>query len=511
MSRYLEEEKPSTIQVDHVEATAGIAGFKDERQAVIAAATVPVGGVYLTPEEMKKHRKVNIKYDCFVLSLLTFMYLFNGLDRSNLGSAQTVDMAGDVGIPADSINLATTLFYATFVTFMPLSVWIGKLIGVANWIPIIMVGWGCFTIAHAFIKNEAQLIAYRLMIGVFEAGYYPNCVYYYSMIYVRYDLAYRLGIFYGSYAIAGAFSGVIAYGLLQLKGSFYSWQYLFIIEGACTIILAIVAFFWLPRVPENAWFLTAEQKEFAADRMYRDSGGQDYNERGITRSDLKQLAIDWKLYVMWPLNVLAGLTQSAFGVFLPLIVQQLGYTSYHANLYSVPIYVVGAVGLWVITYSSDYFKERLNHILISLFFVILGGILVTQLSAPHARYGALCIMQIGNFAFSPLQAALLSNNTPPPGHRALILAVNSMCNIGGVIASEIFLPKYAPTYRKPFYISLGLSTFSFVGYVGFRILLMYVNRWRAKKVTSMTLEEIEEENNGTTRLGDKKWTFQYTT
>jgi hypothetical protein len=92
-------------------------------------------------------------------------------------------------------------------------------------------------------------------------------------------------------------------------------------------------------------------------------------------------------------------------------------------------------GLWILTYSSDHFKERLNHILVSIFFVILGGILVTQLEAPHARYGALCIMQIGNFAFSPLQVALLANNTPPPGHRALILAVNSMTNLGGVIAS----------------------------------------------------------------------------
>jgi MFS family permease len=79
---------------------------------------------------------------------------------------------------------------------MPLSVWIGKTIGVANWIPIIMIGWGGFTIAHAFVKNESQLIAYRLMIGIFESGYYPCCAYYYGMIYVRYDLAYRLGIFY---------------------------------------------------------------------------------------------------------------------------------------------------------------------------------------------------------------------------------------------------------------------------------------------------------------------------
>jgi hypothetical protein len=41
------------------------------------------------------------------------MYLFNSLDRSNLGSAETVNMTGDLGIPADSINQATTLFYAT--------------------------------------------------------------------------------------------------------------------------------------------------------------------------------------------------------------------------------------------------------------------------------------------------------------------------------------------------------------------------------------------------------------
>ena len=76
---------------------------------------------------------------------------------------------------------------------------------------------------------------------------------------------------------------------------------------------------------------------------------------------------------------------------------------------------------------------------------------------------------------------------------------------------QIFLPKYGPTYKTPFYISLGLSIFSFVGYIAFRILIVSVNRWRAKKVASMTLEEIEEENNGTTRIGDKKWTFQYTT
>jgi MFS family permease len=66
----------------------------------------------------------------------------------------------------------------------------------------------------------------------FEAGFYPCSVYYLSTCYIRYDLAFRVAIFYGCYAIAGAFSGLIAYGLLQVKGALYPWQYLFIVEGA---------------------------------------------------------------------------------------------------------------------------------------------------------------------------------------------------------------------------------------------------------------------------------------
>jgi MFS family permease len=54
-----------------------------------------------------------------------------------------------------------------------------------------------------------QLIALRLLIGLFEAGFYPTAVFYLSTFYTRFDLAVRIGLFYGQYAIAGAFSGAI--------------------------------------------------------------------------------------------------------------------------------------------------------------------------------------------------------------------------------------------------------------------------------------------------------------
>jgi hypothetical protein len=55
------------------------------------------------------------------------------------------------------------------------------------------------------------------MIGAFEAGFYPTAVAYLSCFYCRYDLAVRLALFYGQYAIAGAFSGSIGMSLARAQ------------------------------------------------------------------------------------------------------------------------------------------------------------------------------------------------------------------------------------------------------------------------------------------------------
>jgi MFS family permease len=63
--------------------------------------------------------------------------------------------------------------------------------------------------SNKYLPRTAQLIAIRLLIGLFEAGFYPTAVFYLSTFYTRFDLAVRIALFYGQYAIAGAFSGAI--------------------------------------------------------------------------------------------------------------------------------------------------------------------------------------------------------------------------------------------------------------------------------------------------------------
>jgi MFS family permease len=208
-------------------------------------------------------------------------------------------------VEPDDLNLAVSLFFVTFVTLQPFSAAVGRQIGAKHWIPIIMLGWGVCTIAQAWTNSKATLITIRLLIGTFEAGFYPSAVFYLSIYYTKFDFAVRVALFYGQYAIAGAFGGSIAYGVFHIRGSsLRGWQWLFVIEGIATCVIAIIAWISLPSGPESAWFLTVEERRYSTLRMRNEAGASAddaTNHRGVeptrlTSRDWIETGKDWKLW-----------------------------------------------------------------------------------------------------------------------------------------------------------------------------------------------------------------------
>lgn len=279
------------------------------------------GYIEETPEEKTHSRALNRKFDFYILPFCVLIYMFNGLDRSNLGNAETDGFTSDLGIPPSSINTATSLFFATFVPLQPISVMIGKKVGQSTYLGIIGLGWGVLTLSHAWVHTKAQLIAVRLLIGAFEAGFYPTCVSYLSLFYPRFDLAFRIALFYGSYAIAGAFGGLIAYGCFQIDGHMHGWQYLFIIEGTATIAIALATPFWLAKSPGQSWFLNETEKNFAERRMVIDSAANLDSRMKLSKRDIWEAIQDWKLWAVLPFNVLASVAPQGFTIFMPIVIK----------------------------------------------------------------------------------------------------------------------------------------------------------------------------------------------
>ncbi|KAF9690641.1 hypothetical protein EKO04_011517 [Ascochyta lentis] len=465
-----------------------------------------------------KSQRVNRKIDLALLPFLSTLYLFNGLDRSNVGNAETQGFSTEIGAVPDDLNLAVSLFFVTFVLLQPPSAAVGRWLGAKHWITLMMLGWGTFTLAHAFIRGRPSLITLRLMVGAFEAGFFPTAVSYLSTFYCRYDLGVRIAIFYGQYAIAGAFSGSIAYGIFQIDSTaLHKWQYLFIIEGGLTILLGIAAWFWLPQCPESAWFLSAEDRQFATERILQDNAssmGQNYGYDARKRADLswrgvKETMIDWKLWYCIVFNICASVPSQAFSVFLPLVVQGLGYSSLRANLMSVPPYLCGATTLYLFALSSDYHKERGYHIIGGISIALIGLIITTSTPSIGTKYAGLCVLLSGSYIHGPLTVAWLSGNTPEPGKRSLVLGVNGFGNLAGVIGSQLYKHKYAPAYRLPFYATLGFVATALLGYTSYRFTLQAVNMRRSKTLASSDTAQVEAEQADDTRYADRKWTFVY--
>ena len=464
-----------------------------------------------SPSEKKLSRALNRKFDLFLLPFCVLIYLFNGLDRSNLGNAQTDGFTRDLELRPSAINTATSLFFCTFVPLQPLSVALGKKVGQSTYLGVIGLGWGILTLAHAWVKTEAQLIAVRLLIGVFEAGFYPTCVSYLSLFYPRFDLAFRIALFYGAYAVAGAFGGLLAYACFRVDGRLHGWQYLFIVEGAATIAIALVTPFWLAKAPGEAWFLSAGEKALAERRMELDSAANRDARFKLSRRDVREALADWKLWAILPFNVLASVAPQGFTIFMPIVIKGLGYAGPTANLMTVPPYVVGAALLLVFAHSSDRRRERTAHILVGIALVLVGLVMAFSLplTNPAARYGGIVVLLSGTFIAAPITVAWLAGNTPEPGKRAIVLGINGWGNLGGIIGSELFLARYGPDYTWPLKVATGLVAVAFAGYACYYFELRMWNRYKAGKIARMTAEEIEAERTDDVRYADKKWTFVY--
>jgi hypothetical protein len=197
-----------------------------------------------------------------------------------------------------------------------------------------------------------------------------------------------------------------------------------------------MAWFWMPVGPGSAWFLKPKDRIYAVERMRMDNAlyiQHQYGESGmekdtLTKRDVVETGKDWKLWYVLIFNIMASVPGQAFSVFLPLVVQGLGYSSIEANLVSflfcsqpcsysrcqmsVPPYVCGAVGLYLFAVSSDHQKERGYHILGGLLITLIGLIITVATNANGAKYAGLCILLFGSYVSAPLTVAWLSGNTP---------------------------------------------------------------------------------------------------
>ncbi|RKL19855.1 hypothetical protein BFJ68_g3334 [Fusarium oxysporum] len=341
-----------------------------------------------------------------------------------------------------------------------------------------MMAWAVVSSLTAVAHNYTGALLTRFFLGIVEAPYYPGALYMLSTFYTRKELATRISILYSGNVLASAFAGLIAAGVFEgmdglagIKG----WRWLFILQGAVTFVVAIVACFTLPDEPLTTRWLTPEQRQLAHDRVLRDTVGQKGD--GNPWSGLREAIVDPKVWVFIVLQHL-HLATNGFKNFFPTIVNTLGFnTTITLVLTCPPFLIAGALSiLWA--KSSGHFNESTWHITISKIVATFGFVLACATMNVGARYFAMCVFTIGTYGVNSILLAWVGNTCGQTREKkASALALANVSATLSLIWTPYLWPKSdAPRYVLPLSSSAGFAVACIAGVWLMRWMLVRQNR-----------------------------------
>ncbi|KAE8258089.1 hypothetical protein A4X13_0g1913 [Tilletia indica] len=227
------------------------------------------------------------KLDWRTLPFLTLAWLANFIDRTSIGNAATLHLTQDLKLHGLQLNTALAAFYVSYIlSEIPSNIMLKKL-GGDKWIPSLILAWAIVTTLTCLVQDFEGLVTIRVFLGLCEGGVLPGMTLYLSLLYPRYELQQRIGIFYAAAALSGSFGGLLAYLIHKLDGvgGLAGWRYIFLLEGCATVLIAILGFVIMPSSVAGAKFLTQEERNACLAAMNPDIAASLMSTNSATRAD----------------------------------------------------------------------------------------------------------------------------------------------------------------------------------------------------------------------------------
>lgn len=369
-----------------------------------------------------------------ILPFLIICYLIAIIDRGNIGMA-SLQMNEDLGLTAKVFGFASSLFFfAYFLVEVPSNLAMQRY-GARIWIARIMITWGLISAGTAFVQGANSLYVMRFLLGAAEAGFFPGV-----LLYLTYWLpsAYRarmVAIFMVAIPAANFIGSPLSGLLLSLDGwmGMRGWHWLFIIEGIPAVLLGIACLFVLTDRPEQAKWLTDEQRTWLIRRM-ADEASQKTAIGHISLWKLLRHKDIWVLALIYSGASAAGSTMS---VWAPQLLKTFGLSAMEIGLVNAIPYGIASVMMIAWGRSSDKTGERRWHTAMTLLLIAAGLLMTLFTSSLPATVVMLSLVLVGAYSmkgpFWALVSGWLSSSTAAAG----LAAVGAMANLigGGIMVN----------------------------------------------------------------------------
>ncbi|EXJ93026.1 hypothetical protein A1O3_01582 [Capronia epimyces CBS 606.96] len=409
---------------------------------------VPAGGV--------NERALLRKLDLTLLPALTLLYLLSFLDRSNVGNARIEGLAKDLKMTGDQYLTGLTLYFIGYVLFeVPCNI-VLKLWTPRAWLPTLTLVWGVVATLMGVTQSRAGFFAVRFFLGVAESGLFPGIVFYLSMWYKRNERHFRVALFFSAASLAGAFGGILAWGIAHMRGvgGYNGWRWIFILEGLLTVVVSAASYFFVYNYPSTAKFLTDDERAFIHQRLRDDSDAT--HDEGFAWRNVRKAFTDVKVFLYAFGFHTLSLPLYTLSLFMPSIITSLGYTSAQAQLMTIPPYAIAFILTVTLALLSERYRLRTPFILASSSLAVLGYILLLSDHRPGVSYLGTIFAAAGIYPAVALTLAWPANNVSGQTKRAIANALQiSIGNLGAVLGTQLYRTETAPRYYLGHSFALG--------------------------------------------------------
>ena len=383
--------------------------------------------------EAKTVRKIQVR----LLPFLFILYIVAVLDRVNVGFA-ALTMNKQLAISAQQFGLLAGIFFIGYFLFeIPSNILLHR-IGARVWIGRILISWGVVSAATAFVNTAMHLYVVRFLLGIAEAGFFPGMILYLTYWFRQREQAQAVAFFMTAQPISAIIGAPISGLILDHVhwAGIPSWRWLFALEALPAVVLGFVVYAVLPNKPENAKFLSSEEKgwleaELEHEREAKIKGNAHVSIRGALTSPRV-----WHLTAIYFFFII-GLYSMNF--WLPTVIKAFSklYTSTYVGMLVAVPHLCGLIAMIIISRHSDRTLERRYHAAIP---AVLGGVallFVGHMTSPVISIALLALMAVGiDSSFGPFwsfPSQFLTGVAAASG----IALINSIGNLGGFVGPYV--------------------------------------------------------------------------
>ncbi|KAF9560253.1 MFS general substrate transporter [Agrocybe pediades] len=399
------------------------------------------------------------RIDWRMLPLLGFLYAIALIDRGNMGIARTAGMATDLKLTVgERYSISSMIYFVPYTILQIPSNIVLRLLGARLWLTICVVGWGAAQLGMGFVPTWGYLVLCRILLGIFEAGFFPALVFIITTWYKRHEVQKRLALFYMSSMLVTSFSSIFAYVLTLMKGlgGLNGWQWIFVMEGLITILLGVLVWFFIPDFPDKSTFLNEEERKMILDRVEADRGDS-VPDKMTTQKLIKHLKdpLVWAFAYMFMASTVPAY---AIGFFITIILAGMGYSTTDALLLTAPPGIVALISVYVFAWLSDRTKLRAPWLAAQNVMCIIGLAVAAYSELNAARYVGLFLVNMGASGCVPGVLAYSSNNITSHTKRSVQSAtIIAAGGIGGILATTLYQEKDYPKYIPGMWSTIGFQ------------------------------------------------------